>query len=165
MSYILRMNGVHLGAFDLNLLVALDALLAERSVTRAAARLGLTQSAASHALARLRRLTGDELLGRGRDGMVPTLRAEAMRVPLRRALEEIVGTLSSPGAFDPKTARVRVFIGTSDYAELVLLPGVVARLAREAPGVELRVLTLGHEPARQARPAHGYRFAPASGSV
>src|SRR5580692_6648214 len=143
MRYITSMNAVHLGAFDLNLLVALDALLVEGSVTRAAARIGITQSAASHALSRLRRLTGDELLVRGRDGMVPTLRAEAMRAPLRRALEEIVGTLSAPRAFDPKTARVRVLIGTSDYGELVLLPGIMARLEREAPGVELRVLTLG----------------------
>src|SRR5580658_9809206 len=95
MSYIYVMNGVHLWAIDLNLLVALDALLAERSVTRAAFRLGITQSAASHALARLRKLTGDELLVRGRGGMVPTVRAEAMGGPLRRALEEIEGTLAS----------------------------------------------------------------------
>jgi DNA-binding transcriptional LysR family regulator len=143
------MNEVHLGAFDLNLLVALDALLAERSVTRAAGRIGITQSAASHALSRLRKLTGDELLVRGRDGMVPTIRAEAMRAPLRRALEDITGTLSSPRAFEPKTAHVRIFIGASDYAELVLLPGIMARLVREAPGVELRVLTLGHDPASE----------------
>jgi DNA-binding transcriptional LysR family regulator len=143
------MNEVHLGGFDLNLLVALDALLAERSVTRAAGRIGITQSAASHALARLRKLTGDELLVRGRDGMVPTTRAEVMRAPLRRALEDITGTLSSPCAFDPKTARVRVFIGASDYAELVLLPGIMARLVREAPGVELRVLTPGQDPASE----------------
>jgi DNA-binding transcriptional LysR family regulator len=149
MSYILFMNDIHLGGFDLNLLVALDALLAERNVTRAAARIGITQSAASHALSRLRKLTGDELLVRGREGMVPTIRAEAMRAPLRRALDEITGTLSSPSAFDPKTARMRVFIGTSDYAELVLLPGIMARLVREAPGVELRVLTLGHDPASE----------------
>src|ERR1700734_3123172 len=149
MSYIHVMNGVHLGAIDLNLLVALDALLAERSVTRAAGRIGITQSAASHALARLRKLTGDELLVRGRGGMVPTVRAEAMGAPLRRALEEIEGTLSSPGAFNPQTARLRVFIGTSDYAELVLLPGIMARLVREAPGVELRVLTPGQDPASE----------------
>src|ERR1700690_1519919 len=107
MSYIDPMNEVHLCAFDLNLLVALDALLAERSVTRAAARIGITQSAASHALRRLRTLIGDELLVRGRDGMVPTTRAEAMRAPLRRALEDLTGTLASPRAFDPSTAHLR----------------------------------------------------------
>jgi DNA-binding transcriptional LysR family regulator len=124
--------------------VALDALLAERSVTLAASRIGITQSAASHSLARLRKLTGDELLVRGRGGMVPTVRAEAMKAPLRRALEDIRGTLSPPRAFDPGTARERIFIGMSDYSELVLLPGVTSRLAREAPGLELRVLTVGH---------------------
>jgi DNA-binding transcriptional LysR family regulator len=146
MWYMVTMNDVHLGTFDLNLLLALDALLSERSVTRASARIGVTQSAASHALARLRRLTGDELLVRGRDGMVPTIRAEAMREPLRRALEDIRGTLSPQPAFDPKTARLRVYIGTTDYAELVLFPGVMARLGREAPGVELRVVALREEP-------------------
>ncbi len=140
------MNEVHLGTFDLNLLLALDALLTERSVTRASARIGITQSAASHALARLRKLTGDELLVRGRDGMVPTVRAEAMGAPLRRALEDIRGTLSPVRAFEPKTARVRVFIGTSDYTELVLLPGIMARLGREAPAVELRVVALRGDP-------------------
>jgi DNA-binding transcriptional LysR family regulator len=149
MSYIHSMNEVHLGAFDLNLLVALDALLAERSVTRAAGRIGVTQSAASHALSRLRKLTGDELLVRGPDGMVPAMRAEAMRAPLRRALDDITGTLSSPHAFDPKTARLRAFIGASDYAELVLLPGIIARLVGETPGVELRVLMPDQDPASE----------------
>jgi DNA-binding transcriptional LysR family regulator len=149
MRYIMSMNEVHLGAFDLNLLVALDALLTERSVTKAAARIGITQSAASHSLSRLRTLIGDELLVRGRDGMVPTTRADAMRAPLRRSLDEITSTLSAPQAFDPKTARLRVFIGSSDYAELVLLPAVMARLVREAPGVEVRVLPVGQDPASE----------------
>src|SRR5260370_28244422 len=105
--------------------MARNTQLGERSVTRAAFRIGITQSAASHALARLRKLTGDELLVRGRGGMVPTVRAEAMGAPLRRALEDIEGALSAPRAFDPKTARLRLFIGTSDYAELVLLPGIM----------------------------------------
>ncbi len=147
--YITRMNEVHLGGIDMNLLFALDALLTEKSVTRAATRIGVTQSAASHALARLRKITGDELLVRGRDGMIPTARAEAMRAPLRRAFDDIAGALASPDAFDPGSARLRAFIGTSDYAELVVLPRVVARLAREAPGVELRALVLGRDPAAE----------------
>jgi DNA-binding transcriptional LysR family regulator len=145
MPYIHRMNGVHLGSVDLNLIVALDALLAERSVTRAAARVGITQSAMSHALARLRSLTGDELLARGRDGMVPTLRAEALAAPVRRGLDEIARALAPPEAFDPATAKRRIVVGTTDYGELVLLPRVVARLAKEAPGIDLRVLTLPRE--------------------
>jgi DNA-binding transcriptional LysR family regulator len=149
------MSDIHLRSIDLNLLVALDALLTERSVTRAAFCLGITQSAASHSLARLRTLTGDELLVRGSGGMVPTLRAEAMATPLRRALEDLRGAIRSPHAFDPKTARLRVSIGTSDYAELVLIPGVMARLVRDAPGVELRVRT----------PKEGFAAALASGEL
>ena len=70
--YVMFVNEIHLGAIDLNLLVVLDALLAERNVTRAAARLGITQSAASYSLGRLRSLRRDELLVRGSDGMIPT---------------------------------------------------------------------------------------------
>jgi DNA-binding transcriptional LysR family regulator len=145
MTYILVMHDVHLGSIDLNLLVALDALLAERNVTRAAARVGITQSAMSHTLARLRGLTGDELLVRGPTGMTPTLRADAIATPVRRALDEIARALSPPRPFDPASAQLRVVIGTTDYVELLLLPHVVARLAREAPGVELRVRSLRDE--------------------
>jgi len=136
------MHDVHLGSVDLNLLVALDALLAERSVTRAAARTGITQSAMSHALARLRTLTEDELLVRGQGGMVPTMRGEALALPVRRALGEIALALAPPPAFDPATAKGKIRIGTSDYGELILLPRLVPRLAREAPGIDLRVLSL-----------------------
>jgi DNA-binding transcriptional LysR family regulator len=135
------MQDVHLAAVDLNLLVALDALLVERNVTRAAARIGLTQSAMSHALARLRALLDDELLVRAPNGMVPTIRAEALAGPIRAALEQVARALA-PAAFEPKTARGRVVVGTSDYVELVLLPEVVSRLAVEAPGIDLRVLSL-----------------------
>jgi DNA-binding transcriptional LysR family regulator len=149
MLYIHIMQEMHLGSVDLNLLVVLDALLVERNVTRAAARVGITQSAASHALARLRSLTGDELLVRGKDGMVPTPRGEGLAAPVRKALDEIARALAPPGAFDPATAKGRVVLGTSDYGELVLLPRVYARLAREAPRIDLRVLTL---PADMAAP-------------
>ncbi|MGZ3478334.1 MAG: LysR family transcriptional regulator, partial [Polyangiales bacterium] len=130
---------------DLNLLVALDALLETRNVTRAAAKIGLSQSAMSHALKRLRDLTGDELLVRGKDRMLPTSRAEALATPVRRALEDIGKALAPPAAFDPKVARLRVTIGTTDYAELVLLPEVVRRLMREAPGIELRCVSVGED--------------------
>jgi len=143
--YIGDMHDVHLASIDLNLLVALDALLETRNVTRAAAKIGLTQSAMSHALKRLRDLTGDELLVRGRDGMLPTSRADALAAPVRRALDEIGRALAPPVPFDPRAANLRVTIGTSDYAELVLLPEVVRRLAREAPGIELRTVTVGED--------------------
>ena len=138
------MHDVHLGGVDLNLLVALDALLIERSVTRAASRIGLTQSAMSHALARLRVVLGDELLVRGPAGMVPTTRAEALAGPIRGALEQVARALG-PTTFDPRTARGKVTLGTSDYVELVLLPKVVARLAEEAPGIDLRLVTIGDD--------------------
>src|SRR5271156_1276716 len=107
MPYILDMHDLHLGSIDLNLLVVLDALLRERNVTRAASRIGITQSAASHALARLRALTGDELLVRGPAGMVPTTRAESMAGPVRRALEDMGRVLAPHAAFDPGTASLR----------------------------------------------------------
>lgn len=140
MTYIPDMNALHLGSVDLNLLVVLDALLAERNVTRAASRVGITQSAASHALARLRALTGDELLVRGRDGMTPTTRGEALAQPVRRALEEIGRALAPQAPFDPGTATGRVLVATSDYGELVLLPRLAARVAKDAPGIDLRVV-------------------------
>jgi DNA-binding transcriptional LysR family regulator len=147
MTYIAAMNEVHLGALDLNLLVTLDALLVERNVTRAASRIGITQSAASHALARLRALTGDELLVRGSGGMTPTTRAEELAAPVRRVLADIAQMLAPARTFDPATATMRFAIGTTDYAELVMLPRLVARLAREAPGVELRARNIGADAA------------------
>jgi DNA-binding transcriptional LysR family regulator len=144
-QWLLHMSGMHglhhqaLASLDLNLIVALDALIEERNVTRAAGRVGISQSAMSHALARLRELTGDALLVRGTGGMVLTPRAVALGPPLRRALIEVAGALHSPAPFDPRTTRQRVRISTSDYCELILLPEVVRRLERDAPGIDLRV--------------------------
>lgn len=132
------MHGVHdLASIDLNLVVALDALLADRHVTRAAARLGLTQPAASHALARLRDLLGDPLLVRGPGGaMVPTPFAERIQPQLRRVLDELSTTLRG-AAFDPATARHTFHIGASDYIELVMLPRLTERIRRLAPNVDV----------------------------
>ena len=141
MIWILEMHDAHdaLTGVDLNLVLALDALLAERHVTRAAARLGVTQSAASHALARLRDLFGDPLLVRGpRGAMITTPRAEALAPQVHRVLVDLAGVLRGD-AFDPATTR-RVFrIGASDYAELVLLPKLIERIGRLAPGIDLWV--------------------------
>ncbi len=122
---------------DLNLVLALDALLAERHVTRAATRLGITQSAASHALARLRELIGDPLLVRGARGvMVPTPRAEALAPQIHRVLADLSGALRGE-TFDPATAKRTFRIGASDYVELVLLPRLIERLARLAPNIDI----------------------------
>jgi len=139
-----------LAGLDLNLLRVLDALLAERHVTRAARRLGLTQPACSHALGRLRRALGDPLLVRGPGGaMLPTARAEAIAPTLRAALVQLAAAVEGDPGFDPATARRRVRIATSDYAELVVLPELIAAIGRAAPGVDLWVVPI--PPARDAR--------------
>jgi LysR family transcriptional activator of mexEF-oprN operon len=132
----------NLARLDLNLLVAFDALLTERNVTRAAARIGLGQSAMSHNLARLRTLFGDELLTRGADGMRPTPRALALADPVRVTLSQIQAAVLQREAFDPSTAD-RVFkIGLADSIEVAVIPGLVARLRQEAPGVGLRLRSI-----------------------
>jgi len=135
------MRGAHdvsLAGIDLNLLVVLDALLAERHVTRAAKRVGLTQSAASHALARLRGVLDDPLLVRGPGGqLVATERAAAIAPRLRRALDDLGIALRGEAGFTPATARRTFRIATTDHGELALLPQLVALLAREAPNVDV----------------------------
>jgi len=133
------MHDLHLSAVDLNLAPVLHALLAERSVSRAAKRLGLSQSATSHALARLRELLGDPLLVRSKGGLVPTPRALALEEPVERAIRGLEGTFLGRPSFDAKTARRRFVIATSDYVEIILLPGLISRLAEEAPGIDLVV--------------------------
>lgn len=138
------MHDVHLAGIDLNLLVVVDVLLAERNVTRAAARLGLSQSAASHALARARAVVGDPLLVRGPRGtMTPTARAVALEAPVRRALAELSTALAAAPAFDPATARRTFRLAASDYAESVLLPPLLERLLADAPGIDLWVASAG----------------------
>ncbi len=142
MIFILLMHPVHdeLAGVDLNLVLALDALLAERHVTRAANRLGLSQSAASHALARLRELLGDPLLVRGPRGvMEPTPRALTLAPRVHRALGEVAAALRRPEPFAPASARRTFQIAAGDYAELVLLPALAARIAAVAPGIDLFV--------------------------
>src|SRR5690349_21998338 len=115
-----RMHDVHLPGIDLNLLVVLEALIETRSVTAAADRVGLTQSATSHALARLRSALGDPLFVRSRAGLVPTERTLALAGPLRDALERVRRAVAPPAAFDPSTAKRRFVLRTADYSELVL---------------------------------------------
>jgi DNA-binding transcriptional LysR family regulator len=130
---------VNLGRIDLNLLVHLDALLAERSVTRAAARVGIGQSAMSHNLARLRELFGDELLTRGADGMRLTPRAVTLLEPVRTMLTQVEALVSRERAFDPATA-VRTFrFGLLDSMEVLIMPALLARMREVAPGIHLRL--------------------------
>lgn len=138
------MQQANLAAVDLNLLVVFDAVVAERSVTRAAARLRLTQPAVSHALARLRGLFRDPLFVRVPAGMEPTPLALDLAPRIAAVLGE-VGAILTPGdAFDPATSE-RVFtVGMSDYAAAVFLPGLAARLGSLAQGVTLLARHTGH---------------------
>ena len=124
------------GAFDLNLLIVFDAVMQERSVTRAGARIGLSQPAMSHALNRLRYMLKDELFVRTPKGMVPTPRAEMLAQPLRHALNEMQLALE-PAAFDPTTSERRFALAVNNYAAVVLVPPLVAAVAAAAPGVGL----------------------------
>lgn len=130
---------VNIAGIDLNLLVALDALLREANVTRAARAIGLSQPAMSNALGRLRKVLGDPLFVRTQSGMQPTPRAEALRTPLANVLRQIQENVLSPKTFDPAQARMTFNIASQDYEQLVLLPALVERLAQEAPQVRLHV--------------------------
>ena len=131
---------MNLGGLDLNLLVALDALLSERSVTRAAQRVGLSQPGMSNALARLRRLFNDPLLVRQGAMLVPTARAEALIGPVQEALELIRAALDAPLRFDPATDRRSFRLSCTDYSVLMLIGPLVRALAADAPGVLVEVL-------------------------
>jgi len=142
---------MELAGVDLNLLVAFDALMEERSVSRAASRLSLSQPGMSNALARLRKLFGDPLLVREGLALAPTPRAEALRQPVRDALAIIRGALDSPAGFDPANDRASCTVSCSDYSLLMLIGPLVRRLAAAAPGVTIRVLPRLPDPVRLLR--------------
>jgi DNA-binding transcriptional LysR family regulator len=132
------MQDIHFPSLDLNLLRVFDALADELSVTRAGARLGLSQSAVSHALGRLRHTLEDPLFVRGSDGMRPTARAQEIAPRLRQGLAQLQEALS-PTAFDPTDTGRRFTIATSAYACAVLMPEVMSLIRVEAPAAELRL--------------------------
>lgn len=125
---------------DLNLLVAFDALVAERSVTKAAKRIGRTQPAMSAALARLRTLFDDELFVRGRDGLQPTQRAVDLAAPINRALGEIRQTLRVAEEFDPAASRLTLNVAMQEHAAFKLLPGLLSCVRDTAPATNLNVI-------------------------
>lgn len=128
-----------LTTLDLNLLRVFDAVMRERHVTRAAARLGLTQSAVSNALARLRAAFGDELFVRRPGGVEPTALAADLDPPIAAALDQVRAALALKLPFVPATASDHFAIGMSEYAEAVLAAPLVAALAAEAPGCTLTI--------------------------
>jgi DNA-binding transcriptional LysR family regulator len=125
-----------LGAIDLNLLVVFDAIMRDRSVTRAGQRLGLSQPAMSHALTRLRHMLKDELFVRSPNGMVPTPRAEELATPIRIALDGLQQSLE-PVSFEPSKATATFRIAVDNYAAIVFVAPITAHIAGIAPGVTL----------------------------
>ena len=124
---------------DLNLLVAFDALMSERNVTRAAAHVGVSQPAMSAALARLRKLFGDPLFLRSADGLLPTPRARELSEPVTQALRRIEDAVVSPPRFVPAETSQTFTLGLSDYPALVLLPALMQALQEQAPRASLNV--------------------------
>lgn len=123
-------------AFDLNLLVVFDAVMQDRSVTRAGQRIGLSQPAMSHALNRLRDLLKDELFVRTPTGMRPTPHAEQLAALLGQALRELQRALQ-PEAFVPATADRRFTLAVNNYAAVVVAPPLVTAVSTAAPSVQL----------------------------
>jgi DNA-binding transcriptional LysR family regulator len=127
---------------DLNLLVTLEALLAERNVTKAAARLHLSQPAVSAQLNRLRALFDDPLLIPTRRGMAPTAKALELLEPLRDSLDRVRTTLGAHRHFDPAKSKLTVTIACTDYLQVAAVRPLVVRLRREAPGVRIATQNL-----------------------
>jgi DNA-binding transcriptional LysR family regulator len=127
----------NLADIDLNLLVAFDALLSERSVSEAALRLGLTQPAMSKRLAKLRKILRDDIFVRTSEGMQPTERAMDLAEPIQAALRQVEAALSSHLAFQPSLSN-RIFrIATTDLVAVVLIPELIRRLQISATNLSL----------------------------
>lgn len=133
------MNELHIDLRDLNLLAVLDAVLSEGSNRAAAARLGVTQSAVSHALRRLRERLGDPLVVPVGGRMVPTPLAESLAPVLRESLERLGGALRGAREFDPARSTRTFWVSSADLAGMVVLPSLLSQLTRAAPGVSVRM--------------------------
>lgn len=133
-----NMHETDLASVDLNLLKMFDALIKERSVTRAGLRLGLTQPAASRALGRLRSLLDDRIVVRTPKGLEFTPRASTLALPVARLLAE-VASIVAPARFDPASAQGKFSIASIDHMALMMIPSIAARLERDAPCLDLEI--------------------------
>ncbi len=129
--------------FDLNLLLVLDGVLREGTLSKAAKALNVSQPTISSSLAKLREILQDELFVRSGNRMQPTPRALALKEPIQRVLAAVKGEILDTGKFDPATETRPYTITTSDVGETLLLPRMVARLAQAAPRVNLRSVVVG----------------------
>jgi LysR family transcriptional regulator, nod-box dependent transcriptional activator len=133
---------MNLGGLDLNLLVVLDALLTEESVSRAGHRVGLSQSATSAALGRLRRFFSDELLVPVGRKMILTPRAHELTDPVRELILRAEDVIRRSSGFQPSTSSRRFRLMMSDYVSTVLMPSVLSRAGKEAPSIAFELLSL-----------------------
>jgi DNA-binding transcriptional LysR family regulator len=129
---------------NLNLLLALDALLSEANVTRAAARLGVTQPAMSRSLHKLRAQLGDELLVRSGHGLMRTPRGERIHRSLRHGLASLRRALAEEEGFEPALARTAFSIAANDIVGVRVLPALMDQLCRQAPGVAINLVPLDY---------------------
>lgn len=132
----------HSERIDTQLIRVLHLVLQEKSVSRVADKLGITQPAVSSALKRLREITGDELLVRTRNGMTPTERATKLLEPLKQALDGIDRVLDLVDDFDPRTTTRTFGVGAPDYFDAFFLSNLTAQLRREAPNARLNIRSL-----------------------
>lgn len=139
---------INFRTLDLNLLRVFDEVMAERSLTRAAHNLSLTQPAVSNALRRLREVLGDELVHRAKGGVEATPRALALWPAVREALQQLQNTLA-PSAFDATSAQATLVLAMADATAAELVPMLVRIIEDEAPGLSLRVLPLTTRDPRQ----------------
>lgn len=137
--------GLDIQDIEIRLLVALDALLEERNLTRAGLRIGLGQPAMSHALMRLRELFGDQLFVRVRTGMEPTPLAIELAAPVRKVLTLLKTSVMSAAAFDALTSTRSFCLLMSDMGMLIYLPKLLSRVQELAPNIDLRILPLHRE--------------------
>jgi DNA-binding transcriptional LysR family regulator len=133
---------MNVNAFDLNLLKVFNAIESERTVSRAAARIGLSQPAMSNALSRLRIACGDKLFVKTPKGMEPTVLALEIAGPIREALAILEGAMGGQTEFDPRRMRRRLRILMSDAGQMTILPALMKGLATDAPGVSIEVISL-----------------------
>ena len=130
---------MNLRSMDLNLLLVFDAIYAERSISKAALRLNLSQPAVSNALARLREAINDPLFMREGNGMVPSARAKLLRDPIRQALELLERGFRSNEGFDFASSKRQFVIAVEDYGETVVMPRIIDWVTEAAPGVHLTI--------------------------
>ncbi len=142
------MRDISLRTLDLNLLKVFDVVMSERSLTRAAEQLALTQPAISNALRRLREALGDELLVRKGRTLEPTPRAETLWPAVRSCLQQLQASLAPPG-FDPSSATSTFILTLADATAAEMMPGLLAIITAQAPEVSLRVVPLTTRDPRQ----------------